>query len=111
YRRNPDFSVATHEGFGLRQATMLKGRRNSTATAFLRPASGRRNLTVITGALVRRVIFEGKRATGIEFERNGVTQTVTAVKEVVRSAGVLGTPQLLMLSGVGPAEELKGLGI
>ncbi|MBX3530084.1 MAG: choline dehydrogenase [Rhizobiaceae bacterium] len=111
YRRTDDFCGPTHEGFGRRQATMKDGRRWSASHAFLRPALKRPNLTVITSALVRRLTVAGGRATGVEYERDGRVEQVKATRDVVLSAGVIGSPQILMLSGIGPAAELKALGI
>jgi choline dehydrogenase-like flavoprotein len=111
YRRTDDFCGPTHEGFGRRQATMKNGRRWSASHAFLRPVLTRPNLTVVTGALVRRLVMDGRRAVGVEYERDGKVQAARAAREVVLSAGVIGSPQILMLSGIGPAAELKGLGI
>jgi choline dehydrogenase len=111
YRRTDDFCGPTHEGFGRRQATMKDGRRWSASHAFLRPALKRPNLTVITGALVRKLVMDDRRVTGVEYERDGNVEAVGATREVVLSAGVIGSPQILMLSGIGPAAELKALGI
>jgi choline dehydrogenase-like flavoprotein len=111
YRRTDDFCGPTHEGFGRRQATMKDGRRWSASHAFLRPALKRPNLTVVTDALVRRIVMDGGRATGVEYERDGRIEQAKAAREVVLSAGVIGSPQILMLSGIGPAAELKALGI
>ncbi len=111
FRRTDDFCGPTHEGFGRRQATMRNGRRWSASHAFLRPALKRPNLTVMTGALVRRLVMDGLRATGVEIERDGKVERVRAAREVVLAAGVIGSPQILMLSGIGPAAELKALGI
>jgi choline dehydrogenase len=85
--------------------------RASAARTYLRPAMGRPNLHVVTNALVHRVIFEGKRAVGVEFSRGGVTERADAAVEVILSAGAIGSPHILQLSGVGDAEHLAGLGI
>ena len=87
------------------------GRRSSSARGYLRPARGRANLTVLTKAQARRVVIEGGRATGVEVEVNAQRVVHTATEEVILSGGAYGSPQLLMLSGIGPAEELKALGI
>ncbi|MEQ1950005.1 GMC family oxidoreductase [Mesorhizobium yinganensis] len=109
--RNPDFNGDIQEGAGIYQITTQDGRRMSAARAFLRPAMKRRNVRVETNALATRIIFEGKRAVGIEYERNGAKHTVRAGREVILSAGSINSPQLLQLSGVGPADHLKSLGI
>lgn len=111
YPRNPDFCGPTHEGFGRRQASIARGRRVSSATAYLAPARRRHNLTVVTEALARRVVIENGTATGVEIERDGLTRTLTARREVILSAGAIGSPHLLMLSGVGDAGELRAQGI
>lgn len=109
--RNPDFNSGEQEGFGLYQVTQRDGRRCSTARAFLRPARDRPNLDVWTGALARRVVLEAGRATGVEVERGGETLTVGAEQEVILAAGAFASPHLLLLSGIGPAEQLRAHGI
>ena len=109
--RNPDFNGAEQEGAGLYQLTQRAGRRASTAAAFLRPARRRKNLTVWTGALARRVVVESGRAVGVEVQRGGAVETVRAEREVVVAGGAVNSPQLLMLSGIGPADALRRLGI
>lgn len=111
YPRNPDFNGAQQEGFGLYQVTQKGGRRWSAADAWLRPALGRPNLRAETGALATRVIFDGRRATGVEYVRGGRRQQARAAREVILSGGAINSPQLLLLSGVGPADELAKLGI
>ncbi len=111
HRRNPDFCGATHEGFGRRQVTMKNGRRWSASSAYLKPALKRPNLTVMSSARVHRVIIEGGRALGIAVERGGAVETVRARREVLLCAGAVGSPHLLMLSGVGDAVELSAHGI
>ncbi|MDE3028201.1 MAG: GMC family oxidoreductase N-terminal domain-containing protein [Paracoccaceae bacterium] len=108
---NPDFNGAVQEGVGGYQLTVKGGRRNSAARAFLRPAMKRRNVTVITDALVTRVLFEGNRATGVEYQRRGATVQVRAGREVILSGGAINSPQLLQLSGIGPADLLCDKGI
>ncbi|WP_407178890.1 GMC family oxidoreductase [Bradyrhizobium sp. STM 3562] len=108
---NPDFNGATQEGAGFFQTTTRKGRRASTAVAYLRPALHRGNLRVETSALGQRVLFDGRRAVGVEYRQEGVVRTARARKEVVLSGGAYNSPQLLQLSGVGPAELLKQHGI
>lgn len=106
-----DFNGPAQEGVGYYQTTSRRGLRVSAARAFLRPAMKRANLRVITHAQAERVLFAGRRATGVTFSRAGVRQTVRATREVVLSGGAINSPQLLMLSGVGPAEHLSEHGI
>lgn len=108
---NPDFNGETQEGVGVYQISTRDGRRMSAARAFLRPAMKRKNVRVETDTLATRIIFEGKRAVGIEYEQNGATKTARAGREVILSAGSINSPQLLQLSGVGPVDHLKDLGI
>ncbi len=108
---NPDFNGEIQEGCGPLQATIDGGRRCCAALAYLEPARARPNLTVMTHARATRLLFSGTRATGVEYLRLGVTGRVGAAAEVLLSAGALRSPQLLMLSGIGPAAELKRLGI
>ena len=105
---NPDFNGASQDGAGLYQVTQRDGRRASSATAFLRPAESRSGLTVRTGVQVARVVVEAGRAVGVELVGGEV---VRADREVVLSAGAIGSPQLLLLSGIGPADELRALGL
>ena len=111
HRRNPDFNGAEQLGAGLYQLTQKKGRRASAADAYLRPARRRRNLTVWTGAHAHRVVVEGGRAVGVAVERDGAVETVRAEREVLVCAGAVGSPQLLMLSGIGPADALRERGV
>jgi choline dehydrogenase len=104
--RNDDFNGAVQEGAGYYQATARNGRRSSTATGFLRPAEGRPNLTVMTGALATRVLFDGTRAIGVEYRRGGALRQARAAREVLLAAGAFNSPQLLQLSGVGSRELL-----
>jgi choline dehydrogenase len=108
---NPDFNGAEQEGFGVYQVTQKGGRRCSAAAAYLKPALGRPNLTVLTGAHATRVVFDGTRAAGVEYVRGGGTERAHAAREVILSGGAVNSPQLLMLSGVGPADELRRLGV
>ena len=108
---NPDFNGASQEGAGFFQTTTRRGRRASTAVAYLRPARGRRNLQVETSALAQRILFDGHRADTIEFRQAGVLRTARARKEILVSGGAYNSPQLLQLSGVGPAELLRQHGI
>ncbi len=107
YKLNPDFNGDDQLGTGLYQVTQRAGRRASAAVCYLRPAMARPNLTVVTGALSKRVIVEGKRAVGVEYIRGGRTETVRCEREVLLSSGSIGTAKLLLLSGIGPAEELR----
>jgi choline dehydrogenase len=105
-----DFCGLHPEGVGLRQATIRNGRRESTARGFLRPALSRANLTLLTHARARRILFVGKRADSVEFERGGALHRHSA-REVILTLGAIQSPQLLMCSGVGDAKELAELGI
>jgi choline dehydrogenase len=109
--RCADFNGGDPEGFGPRQAAIRNGRRESGVTAYLNPAQRRANLHLTTGGLVTRVLFEGRRATGVEIERGGARSTLTARREVIVACGAYGSPQLLQLSGVGDAAALQSLGI
>jgi choline dehydrogenase len=109
--RCADFNGCDPEGFGPRQAAIRNGRRESGVTAYLNPARHRENLKIVTGALVTRVLFEGRRATGAEIERDGERSIVQARREVIVACGAYGSPQLLQLSGVGDAAALRSLGI
>ncbi|MSO99478.1 MAG: choline dehydrogenase [Acetobacteraceae bacterium] len=111
FPRNPDFNGEKQEGVGYQQTTTRNGRRCSTAVGYLHPAMKRPNLRVITRALTERVLFEGKRAVGVAFRENGVPKIVRARKEVVLSGGAIGSPHILMLSGVGPAAHLSAQGV
>jgi len=110
YPENTDFNGESQTGFGVPDFTVRKGRRASTSKAYLDPARGRRNLTIRTGALLSRVVIEGGRATGVEYLRDGKLERVAA-GEVIVSGGAFGSPQMLMLSGVGPADHLREMGI
>ena len=109
--RNDDFNGAAQDGVGYHQTTTRNGRRCSTAVGYLRPAIKRANLRVITHALTERIVFDGNRATGVAFRRDGAMTTVRAAREVILCGGAINSPQLLMLSGVGPADHLAALGI
>jgi 4-pyridoxate dehydrogenase len=107
-----DYNGAQPEGFGRGQFTIRDGRRSSSARAYLRPARKRSNLQVITGAQAARVLIEGTRATGVElFGRSRDLERVRADREVILCAGAFNSPQLLMLSGIGPAAHLREMGI
>ncbi len=109
--RNPDFNGAQTGGLGAYQLTLRGHWRCDAATAFLAPARGRPNLTVRTGVHVTRVLVEAGRAVGVEWLQDGRTHTARADGEVLLAAGALQTPQLLQLSGIGPAGLLRGLGL
>ncbi len=111
YGWTDDYNGAEQEGFGRLQMTIRKGRRCSAATAYLRPALHRPNLEVEVGALATRIVFEGTRAVGIDYVKDGQATTVRAESEVLLCGGVINSPQLLMLSGVGPADELRASGV
>lgn len=106
-----DFNGAEQEGAGLYQVTCRRGHRWSTAKAYLEPAANRPNLTVRTGAHARRVVVEGGRAVGVEYDRAGGRATAYAAAEVVLSGGAINSPQLLMLSGIGPGAHLREVGV
>lgn len=106
-----DMNGEVHDGVGFMQHTIRRGKRHSAWSAFIEPIASRPNLTVITDTHVRRVLFEKDEAVGVEIESKGVRRTVHAMREVVLSAGSLKSPQILMISGVGPAAELARHGI
>jgi choline dehydrogenase len=108
---NDDFNGPRQDGVGWYQLTQRNGRRYSAATAYLHPAMSRPNLTVLTDALVTRVIIEGGQATGVSYLHRGAAETARANAEVILSGGAINSPQLLMLSGVGPADHLIEMGI
>lgn len=111
FKPTDDFNGAEQEGAGLYQVTCRKGRRWSTAKAYLEPAGGRPNLTVRTGALVERVVVEGGRAVGVAYQHGRSTYTAYVDGEVVLAGGTVNSPQLLMLSGIGPAAHLREVGV
>jgi choline dehydrogenase len=111
YPQTSDVNGFQQEGFGRMDMTVGEGRRWSAARAYLKPAMARPNVKVLTHALATRVLFDGRRATGVEYSRGGVTHRVSAAQEVILSGGPINSPQLLKLSGVGPAQELRALGI
>ena len=104
--RNPDFNGEQQDGVGLYQVTQRGGMRASTAVAYLHPAAERPNLTVMPYMLVHRILFEGTRAVGVQASQLGQLQQLRAEREVILCGGAYNSPQLLMLSGVGPAEHL-----
>jgi choline dehydrogenase len=109
--RNRDFNGATQEGAGYYQATIGNGRRWSAATAYLKPARGRKNLVVKPNAHATRIVIENGRAVGVEFRTSRGMETARAKSEVIVSGGVYGSPQLLLLSGIGPGDHLNEMGI
>jgi len=111
YPFNLDYNGERQEGFGRSQYTIRDGRRSSSANAFLKPARGRTNLTVAVNAHATRVILDGTRATGVDYVQNRATVRAAAVREVILAAGAFNSPQLLMLSGIGPAAHLREFGI
>ena len=108
---NPDFNGAEQEGIGLTQVTISKGRRNSVAQAYLKPARSRPNLHVETQAHAHRVMFEGSKAVGIVYDINGLVKEAKASREVILSGGAYGSPHLLQRSGIGDPVRLKAVGI
>ena len=108
---NNDFNGASQEGVGFYQVTQRAGRRCSSAAAYLEPARGRSNLAIMTGAHVEKIMFEGRRAAGVRYRSGGSEVTLRATREVLLSAGALQSPQLLMLSGIGPGAHLQEHGI
>ncbi|MEH6476031.1 MAG: choline dehydrogenase [Sneathiella sp.] len=111
YPTTDDYNGFQQEGFGPMHMTVDKGRRASTAHAYLKPIKNRKNLTVLTRCLAEKVNFIDKRAVSVEISRNGVKETLEASKEVILSAGSIGSPTLLQRSGIGPAEKLQEKGI
>ncbi|MDP2011183.1 MAG: choline dehydrogenase [Phenylobacterium sp.] len=109
--RNEDVNGENQEGVSYYQLTVKNGQRHSAAVAYLHPAMGRANLKVETRALTTRVIFEGRRAVGVEYLQNGVRKIAKARREVILAGGAINSPQLLQLSGVGPGELLRDHGI
>ena len=111
YPECPDFNVALPDGFGMPDCTIRNGRRASTVRAFLDPVRRRRNLAVVSNATVHRVLLDRRRAVGVELGDRTGTRTLRCHGEVILCAGALNSPQLLMLSGIGPAVALKAAGI
>ncbi|MGZ9043896.1 MAG: GMC family oxidoreductase [Telluria sp.] len=111
YPFNDDFNGAQQEGVNFYEVTQRQGERWSAARAFLHPALGRPNLTVLTGAHAERVLFDGKRAVGVAFRRGGSAASVGARREVLLAGGAINSPQLLMLSGIGAPQQLAHHGI
>lgn len=111
HRRTDDFNGAEQEGAGQYQVTCHHGRRWSTEKGYLAPARNRPNLTVITGAFATRIVLEGDRAVGVAFRHQGEDHVVHADREVLLCGGAINSPQLLMLSGIGPAAHLRDVGV
>jgi choline dehydrogenase len=111
YPVTDDINGFQQEGFGRMDMTVARGRRDSAANAYLRPAMRRANLTLRTHALASRIIFDGQRAAGVGWRRGGTEHTARARREVILASGPIGSPQLLMLSGIGPAAHLASFGI
>jgi choline dehydrogenase len=109
--RNHDMAGETQDGVGFYQLTQRNVRRSSTSVAYLNPARGRPNLTVRTDAMVRRIIVQNGRAVGVAIEGRRGAETVYASAEVLLSSGAIGSPRLLMLSGIGPADHLRDVGV
>ncbi|MBN7777626.1 MULTISPECIES: choline dehydrogenase [Nitratireductor] len=110
FETTPDYNGSKQEGFGALQQTIHRGRRWSTANAYLRPALKRKNVSLVNG-FARRVVMENQRATGVEIEAHGKIQVVKARREVIIAASAINSPKLLMLSGIGPAAHLQERGI
>jgi choline dehydrogenase len=108
---NPDYNGASQEGVAYFQLTIRNGLRCSAAKAYLAPAKGRANLRIETEALSSQLLLEGRRVTGVAYRQGGGRRIARARREVILSAGAIGSPQLLLLSGIGPARELKAQGI
>ena len=109
--RNADFNGPTQEGVGLYQVTQKNGLRHSSAAAFLAPVRGRNNLTVLTQTLTERVLIERNRAVGVQVRTRGASPKRIEAGRVVLSGGTINSPQLLLLSGIGPADHLRDIGI
>ncbi|MDE0079592.1 MAG: GMC family oxidoreductase N-terminal domain-containing protein, partial [Caldilineaceae bacterium] len=109
--RTGDYNAECQDGVGVVQANIHKGMRQSAARAYLRPAGRRGNLKIVTGAHVDRILLDGERAVGVEYRLGGERRRINSVGEVIVSAGALISPKLLMLSGIGPPEHLRSVGI
>jgi len=108
---NKDFNGAHQEGIGYYQQNLRNGLRNSAASAYLKPARNRRNLSIETGALIHRIVIRGKYACGVSYDQGGILNTVEASREVLICAGSINSPQILQCSGIGPAQHLGDCGI
>jgi 4-pyridoxate dehydrogenase len=111
YSRTPDYNASQQEGFGRGQYTIRDGRRSSSSRAYLHPARRRKNLVVEVNAHALKIVFEGTRAVAIDYASNGGMKRARVAREVIISAGTFNSPQLLMLSGIGPADHLREHGI
>ncbi len=111
YPRNNDFNGPSQEGFGNYQVTQRQGRRHSASVGYLHPALSRPNLTVQTEALATNILFEGARAVGVAYLKDGARHEERVNREVILSGGAINSPQVLLLSGVGPADHLRAMGI
>ena len=111
YPKTDDYNGEQQEGFGAMHMTVNKGIRASASNAYINQAKNRSNLTIIQGVLVQKVLLKGKTAIGVEYKINNQIKTINANKEVILSAGSVGSPQLLQLSGIGPADVLKSAGV
>ena len=111
FPHSDDLTKPDPTGFGFYQLTQKHVRRSSTAVAYLKPAMGRPNLTVMLAEMVGRVVVSGTKVTGVEVRRNGEVESISAAREVIVCSGAIGSPRLLMLSGIGPADHLKSAGI
>ena len=111
YPQSADINGFQQEGFGRMDMTVGNGRRSSASNVYLRPAMARRNLKVLTHALATRIVFDGRRASALEYTHGGRSHRVDIRRELILSGGPINSPQLLKLSGVGPAEELRDLGV
>lgn len=111
FPKNPSYNAEPTDGASIAHATHHMGFRYSAARGYLHPIRNRKNLTILTGAVARRVLFEGRRAVGVEFEHEGRIRTERAHGEIILSASTFNSPKLLMLSGVGPADQLRSFGI
>ncbi len=111
FQRNDDFNGATQDGVGYHQTTTRKGKRCSTAVGYLNPARGRANLQIVTNALSEKIVVEGRRAVAVKYRQAGQLKTARARREIILCGGAINSPQLLMLSGIGPAAHLAEHGI
>jgi choline dehydrogenase len=111
FERNDDFNGAQQDGVGYHQTTTRNGKRCSTAVGYLNPARGRANLQIVTHALSEKIVVEGKRAVAVQYRQGGEVMTARARREIVLCGGAIGSPQLLLLSGIGPAAHLAQHGI
>ena len=111
FERNDDFNGARQDGVGYHQTTTRDGKRCSTAVGYLKPARQRGNLAIATNALSEKIVLDGKRAVAVQYRQNGMLQTARARREIILCGGAINSPQLLMLSGIGPAMHLSDHGV